>query len=186
MRVLFWPKTSYLKVEAKLRGNESKRFQRFLSKDEIKKKSLMSSKKRHWFWNLLLVLTVIVCVSALIMHYKNWVSVKSDHIKLVSGFYNQTINFNELVSVVFVERLPPMERLNGFSALEKEKGVFREFKDSLTDKKIYVFVDNISQQKIKLVYRDSVKLYVNLSDSLKTIDLFNSLAMKKDNMSVPN
>ena len=146
----------------------------------------MSSKKRHWFWNLLLVLTVMVCVSALIMHYKNWVSVKPNHIKVMSGFYNQTVDFNELDSVVFVARLPPMERLNGFSALEKEKGIFRDFQDSLTDKKVYVFVDNISQQKIKLVYRDSVKLYLNLSDSLKTIDLFNSLTGKKSNMSLPN
>lgn len=146
----------------------------------------MSSKKRHWFWNLLLVLTVMVCVFALVMHYKNWVSVKPSYIKMMSGFYNQTVDFNELDSVVFVARLPPMERLNGFSALEKEKGIFREFKDSLTDKKVYVFVDNISQQKIKLVYRDSVKLYLNLSDSLKTIDLFNSLIAKNSNMSVPN
>lgn len=135
----------------------------------------MNNKKRHWFWNLLVVLTVIVCASALVMHYKNWVSLKSDEIKVMSGFYSQTVAFRELDSVVFVPRLPPMERLNGFSALEKEKGIFREFKDSLTDKKVYVFVDNISQQKIKLVYRDSVKLYLNLADSVKTLNLYNSL-----------
>lgn len=136
----------------------------------------MNRKKRYWVWNLLLVLTVIVCAWALVMHYKNWVSVKPDHIKVMSGFYSRTIDYKELDSVVFVERLPPMERLNGFSALEKEKGVFREFKDSLTDKKVYVFVDNISQQKIKLVYRDSVKLYINLTDSVQTLDLYNSLS----------
>lgn len=135
----------------------------------------MNNKKRHWFWNLLVVLTVIVCASALVMHYKNWVRLKSDEIKVMSGFYSQTVDFRELDSVVFVPRLPPMERLNGFSALEKEKGIFREFKDSLTDKEVYVFVDNISQQKIKLVYRDSVKLYLNLADSVKTLNLYNSL-----------
>lgn len=135
----------------------------------------MNNKKRHWFWNLLVVLTVIVCASALVMHYKNWVRLKSDELKVMSGFYSQTVAFRELDSVVFVPRLPPMERLNGFSALEKEKGIFREFKDSLTDKKVYVFVDNISQQKIKLVYRDSVKLYLNLADSVKTLNLYNSL-----------
>jgi hypothetical protein len=92
-----------------------------------------------------------------------------------------------LDSVVFVARLPPMERLNGFSALEKEKGVFREFKDSLTDKKVYVFVDNISQQKIKLVYKDSVKLYLNLKDSVKTLNLFNSLVPKlRGEIDAPN
>ena len=147
----------------------------------------MKSNKRHWFWNLLLVLTVIVCAFALTMHYKNWVSVKSNYIKVMSGFYSQSVDYNELDSVVFVARLPPMERLNGFSALEKEKGVFREFKDSLTDKKVYVFVDNISQQKIKLVYKDSVKLYLNLKDSVKTLNLFNSLVPKlRGEIDAPN
>lgn len=147
----------------------------------------MNNKKRYWIWNLLLVLTVIVCVSALVMHYKNWVSVKPDHIKVMSGFYSRTVNYKELDSVVFVARLPPMERLNGFSALEKEKGIFREFKDSLTDKNVYVFVDNISQQKIKLVYRDSVKLYLNLADSVKTLNLYNSLIPALDNgLETPN
>ncbi|MFT6993399.1 MAG: flagellar motor component MotA [Maribacter sp.] len=147
----------------------------------------MKSNKRHWFWSLLLVLTVIVCAFALTMHYKNWVSVKSNYIKVMSGFYSQSVDYNELDSVVFVTRLPPMERLNGFSALEKEKGVFREFKDSLTDKKVYVFVDNISQQKIKLVYKDSVKLYLNLKDSVKTLNLFNSLVPKlRGEIDAPN
>ncbi|MFT6370719.1 MAG: hypothetical protein ACJAWH_001803 [Maribacter sp.] len=147
----------------------------------------MKSNKRHWFWNLLLVLTLIVCAFALTMHYKNWVSVKSNYIKVMSGFYSQSVDYNELDSVVFVARLPPMERLNGFSALEKEKGVFREFKDSLTDKKVYVFVDNISQQKIKLVYKDSVKLYLNLKDSVKTLNLFNSLVPKlRGEIDAPN
>lgn len=135
----------------------------------------MNNKKRHWLWNLLVVLTVIVCASALVLHYKNWLSLKSDQIKVMSGFYSQTVDFRELDSVVFVPRLPPMKRLNGFSALEKEKGIFREFKDSLNDKKVYVFVDNISQQKIKLVYRDSIKLYLNLADSVNTLNLYNSL-----------
>ncbi|MFS4466468.1 hypothetical protein [Maribacter sp. 2210JD10-5] len=139
----------------------------------------MAVKKRHWFWNLLLVITVIVCLSALVMHYKNWIKLKPKSIQIISGFYHVDIQYEALDSVVFVERIPPMERLNGFSALEKEKGIFREFKDSLTDKKVRVFVDNISQQKIKLVYQDSVKLYLNVKDSVKTIDLFNHLEEKR-------
>lgn len=147
----------------------------------------MNNKRRHWVWNLLLVLTVILCAWALVMHYKNWVSVKSDHIKVRSGFYSRTVDYKDLDSVVFVARLPPMERLNGFSALEKEKGIFREFKDSLTDKKVYVFVDNISQQKIKLVYRDSVKLYLNLTDSVTTLSLYNALLPALDDgLEAPN
>lgn len=105
----------------------------------------------------------------------------------MSGFYSRTVDYKELDSVVFVARLPPMERLNGFSAMEKEKGVFREFKDSLTDKKVYVFVDNISQQKIKLVYRDSVQLYLNLADSVKTLNLYNALIPALDrSLETPN
>lgn len=147
----------------------------------------MNNKKRHWAWNILVVLTVIVCAWALVMHYKNWVSVNTDQLSVRSGFYSRTVEYKELDSVVFVARLPPMERLNGFSALEKEKGIFREFKDSLTDKKVYVFVDNISQQKIKLVYRDSVKLYLNLADSVKTMNLYNSLVPTLDRSSeAPN
>lgn len=138
----------------------------------------MVSKKRHWFWNLVLVITVIVCISALIMHYKNWIKTAPDHIRLVSGFYVEKIQYSDLDSVVFVERIPPMIRLNGFSALEKKKGIFQEFQDSLTDKKIHVFVDNISQPKIKLVYNDSVKLYFNLKDSLETDLLFNQLRQR--------
>lgn len=146
----------------------------------------MAAKKRHWFWNLLLVITVIVCLSALVMHYKNWIKVESGNMQILSGFYRVTIDYKELDSVVFADRIPPMERLNGFSALEKEKGIFREFKDSLTDKKVYVFVDNISQQKIKIVYKDSLQLYVNLKDSVKTLELFNQLEQKLNLELVPN
>jgi len=147
----------------------------------------MKVKQRHWFWNVLLVLTVFVCAFALAMHYKNWLSEDSDHIKVRSGFYSVKVNFKELDSIVFVPRIPPMQRLNGFSGLEKEKGIFREFKDSLTDKKVYVFVDNISQQKIKLVSKDSATLYLNLKDSIKTLNLFNSIQRKsQDGLPTPN
>ena len=135
----------------------------------------MAPKKRHWFWNLLLVLTIILCLSVLTMHYKNWVKSAPDHLQIVSGFYVEKVPYSDLDSVVFVDRIPPMLRLNGFSALEKEKGIFQEFKDSLTDKEILVFVDNMSQPKIKLVYKDSIKLYFNLKDSVETLNMFNDL-----------
>ena len=138
----------------------------------------MTTKKRHWFWNFILVITLVVCLAAFVMHYKNWVKVEADTIKVLSGFYYAEIGYNELDSVLFVQRIPPMERLNGFSALEKEKGLFREFKDSLTDNKIHVFVDNISHQKIKLVYKDSVQLYLNLKDSVETVQLHKHLSDK--------
>lgn len=146
----------------------------------------MATKKRHWFWNFVMVITVIICLSALVSHYKNWVKLESNDIQVLSGFYRVQIPYSDLDSIYFVERIPPMERLNGFSALEKEKGVFREFKDSLTDKKIHVFVDNISQQKIKLVYRDSVTLYLNLKDSVETLNLYNHLEEKLAELVSPN
>lgn len=75
----------------------------------------------------------------------------------------------ELDSVFLVEKLPEMERSSGFSWMEREKGVFN---DSITNTKVYVFVDDLYQQKIKLVHHDSLKMYVNLRDSLKTAELF--------------
>ena len=138
----------------------------------------MVFKKAHWFWNFLLVVTTVVCFSVLILHYKNWIDKDTDSFKVMSGFYRLSIPYGEMDSVYFVEKIPPMERLNGFSALEKEKGIFREFKDSLTDKKVHVFVDNINQQKIKLVYQDSCNVYVNVKDSVASVALLEYLQAK--------
>jgi hypothetical protein len=142
--------------------------------------------KNHWIWTVMLVVTVILCAAILILHFKNWISTDNESLKLRSGFYHVVISYSDLDSVVLVDRMPAMERLNGFSALEKEKGIFREFKDSLTDTKVHVFVDNISQQKIKLVYEDSVHLYFNLKDSVETIHLLDDLTTKMNYLRVPN
>ena len=142
--------------------------------------------KNNWVWTVLLIVTVIICASILILHFKNWISNDSESLKLRSGFYAVEIPYSELDSVVMVERIPLMERLNGFSALEKEKGIFREFKDSLTDKKVHVFIDNIGQQKVKLVYKDSVYLYFNLKDSVETINLLDKLTAKMNSIRTPN
>jgi len=109
------------------------------------------------------------------MHYKNWTSTDAQEMKILSGFYYKTLKFSELDSVKLAERIPPMERLNGFSALDKGKGVYREFKDSLTDKKVYVFVDNFSNQKIAVTYQDSLKLYLNFKDSVETQNMYQFL-----------
>ena len=146
----------------------------------------MNFNKRPWFWNVLLILTVILCVSVLILHFKNWISNDSNSMKLRSGFYQVEIPYRDLDSVLLVEKIPPMQRLNGFSALEKEKGIFREFKDSLSDKKVHVFVDNINQKKVKLVYKDSLTLYMNLKDSVRTVALMNVLATKMNSFEKTN
>ncbi len=136
--------------------------------------------KRHWFWNLLIVLTLIVCVLAFMSHFKNWTKIKEDKIQLLSGFYYKELSFSELDSVQWVERLPPMERLTGFSAFDKGKGIYREFKDSLTDQKVHVYIDNFSQQKIRLVYKDSLQLFMNMKDSTDTQNLFELFQAKLD------
>lgn len=135
-------------------------------------------KNRHWLWNSLAVLTVIICLLAFTAHYKNWTKTDNEGIQILSGFYYQKLRFSELDSVALIDNIPPMERLNGFSALEKEKGIFREFKDSLTDKKVYVYVDNLSHQKIAVTHQDSLKLYLNFTDSLETDNLYRFLTDK--------
>ncbi|KKN00105.1 hypothetical protein LCGC14_1141180 [marine sediment metagenome] len=135
-------------------------------------------KKRLWLWNVLAVLTVIICLSAFVMHYKNWTSTDANEMKILSGFYYKKLKFSELDSIKLVEKIPPMERLNGFSVQEKGKGIYREFKDSLTDKNVYVFIDNFSHQKIAVTYQDSLKLYFNFNDSIKTQNTYQLLSAK--------
>lgn len=142
----------------------------------------MERKKRPWLWNVVVVMTVILVLCVFTAHYKNWTKVKSDSFRIRSGFYSKEIKFSELDSVVWVDKIPPMVRLNGFSAMETEKGIYREFKDSLTDKKINVFVDNLSDSKIKLVYRDSLKLFFNLSDSTDTQRIYQQLSIRMDSL----
>lgn|SRR5690606_32026264 len=143
---------------------------------------MVERRERPWFWNVLIVITIIVVLCVFTAHYKNWAKIKSDSFRIFSGFYFKEIRFSELDSVVWSDKIPPMVRLNGFSAMEKEKGIYREFKDSLTDKKVNVFVDNLSDPKIKLIYRDSLKLFFNLSDSTDTQQLYQQLSIRVDSL----
>ena len=115
---------------------------------------------------------------AFVMHYKNWISLEEGEFKIVSGIYRQKIPLQEIDGINFVPRIPEMERKNGFSWLTREKGVFL---DSITGTKVYVFVDDLRQQKIELLHRDSLRLYVNLGDSLATQALYENLVSKIDN-----
>jgi hypothetical protein len=103
-------------------------------------------------------------------HYKNWIWKKSDRILILSGVYFKELPFNSLNEVAMVRKIPSLDRKNGFSAWEKEKGIF---KDSLNEEKpVYIYVDNLEDQKIRLTYNDSLLLFINLSDSLKTKELY--------------
>ena len=132
----------------------------------------MGIKKIHRLWNILIVLTVIVCICAFTAHYKNWIRIQPNQISILSGIYYHDIKYVDLDIVEWVDKIPPMQRINGFSAFEKGKGVYQEFKDTLTDKKVYVFVDNFSIQKIRLVRKDSSQLFINMRDSIETVELF--------------
>ncbi|MGS0525539.1 hypothetical protein ACU8V7_10375 [Zobellia nedashkovskayae] len=135
-------------------------------------------KKGHVLWNVLGVITVIICLFAFVLHFKNWTKTDASGFRVLSGFYLQEVPFSTLDSVELIPKIPGMVRLNGFSAMEKEKGIFREFKDSLTENKVYVYVDNLENQKIKIVHHDSLKLFINLKDSVETQQLFDLLSSK--------
>ncbi|HMB62712.1 MAG TPA: hypothetical protein VKN36_06540 [Eudoraea sp.] len=138
----------------------------------------MARKKRHWLWNLLIVLTVIICVLAFIAHYKNWTRLEGDHIRILSGVYYKELKFSDMNHVMMVDKMPQMERINGFSAWEKEKGIFKD--STYPENRVRVYVDNLRQPKIRVVHNDSLNLYLNFSDSTETAGMY-QLLLKKIN-----
>lgn len=133
-------------------------------------------KKRHWLWNLLIALTIIVCVLAFIAHYKNWTKIGGDQLQILSGLYYKELRYNDINSVIMVDKIPQMERVNGFSVWAREKGIF---KDSLKPNiDVRVFVDDLRQPKIKVVHNDSISLFLNFSDSTETQHMYLLLSDK--------
>ncbi len=128
--------------------------------------------KKNLFWNGVVIFTLIICVFAFVLHYKNWVTFEEGHFQVVSGIYKQRVPLSEIDSVSWVEKIPKMERQSGFSWLAKEKGIF---KDSLSNAEVSVFVDDLKQPKIRLLHHDSLLLYINLSDSIQSHLLFQDL-----------
>ena len=139
----------------------------------------MKNKRRNIFWNVVIVMALIVCFAAFALHYKNWTSLEGAVFSVHSGVYSEEISISDIGAVDWEPKLPQMERKNGFSWLAKEKGIF---KDSITGSKVYVFVDDLKQQKLKLSYNDSLQLYFNSVDSLETQMIFEQLSMKMDSI----
>ncbi|MEB8328046.1 hypothetical protein OO009_01665 [Flavobacteriaceae bacterium KMM 6897] len=133
------------------------------------------SNKRPWMLNMLIVVTVIVVFLVFTAHYKNWIRTEKDTIEILSGIYYKELQYSEIDSVKMVEKIPSLERINGFSAMEREKGLFR---DSIHETEVYMYVDRLSQPKIKIVYQDSLKLFLNLTDSTETQQMFQFLTDK--------
>lgn len=146
---------------------------------------MTARKRRHWFWNLLLGVSLAVCLLAFVAHYRNWTRLQPDRMQLLSGVYLVEVPYAEIDSLVWKQKLPHMEREHGFSAGAREKGVFR---DSLNPaQRVHVFVDNLRQAKIKIRYRDSLLLYLNFADSTETLSMFRLLEQKmlESNPEVP-
>lgn len=139
---------------------------------------MTARQRRHWFWNLLLIVSIAVCLLAFAAHYRNWTRLQPHRMQVLSGVYYVELPYAELDSVLWIEKIPHMERDHGFSAGAREKGVFR---DSLSPaRSVYVFVDNLRQAKIKVRYRDSLTLYLNFADSTETVSVFRLLEQKLD------
>ena len=143
----------------------------------------MARKKRHWLWNLLIALTIIVCVLAFIAHYKNWIKIEGDHMRILSGVYYKELLFQDIDSVNMVDKIPQMERINGFSAGATEKGIFRDSLRPHIDVRVYV--DDLRQSKIKVVHNDSLSLFLNFSDSIETQNMYRLLSEKIDDLNAP-
>lgn len=142
---------------------------------------MTARKKRHILLNLILVVSVIVCLLALLAHAKNWDRIKEDRLQVLSGAYWLDLPLSDIQTLEWVERLPQMEREHGFSAWAMEKGRFR---DSLQPgHSVLVLVDNLRHRKIRIGYRDSLSVYLNLKDSLDTEALYQQLEARKPEFS---
>ncbi|MBC2838435.1 hypothetical protein [Robiginitalea sp. SC105] len=137
----------------------------------------MTRKKRHWFWNALLIVCLVVCGLAFTAHYRNWARLEADRMQLLSGIYYVDLPYADIDNLVWVEKIPKMERQSGFSAWALEKGVFT---DSLNPgQRVYVLVDDLRQQKIRVRYRDSLTLFLNFADSAETRSVYALLEAKQ-------
>jgi hypothetical protein len=138
----------------------------------------MAGARRHWLLNLLIVVSVILCVLAFAVHSRTWQRAHEDRLQLLTGLYFLEVPFSAVDSLSWKEQLPQLERNHGFSYWAREKG---RFKDSLYPARpIYIFVDDLRQPKLKISYRDSLTLFLNFSDSLETRALYDLLVRKME------
>lgn len=138
----------------------------------------MSRPKRHWLLNLLIVISVIVCLLAFAAHSRNWKRIEHDRVQLLTGLYYQEVVYEEIDSMSWKDQIPQMERDHGFSFWAREKG---RFIDSLfPERPVYVFVDDLRQPKLKISYRDSLILFLNFPDSLETRAMYELLLRKTE------
>ncbi|MEZ2413912.1 hypothetical protein ACA086_03035 [Muriicola sp. E247] len=133
----------------------------------------MAIRKRHWLWNTLIALTIVICLAAFILHSKNWIRQEEGGFTLISGFYYSEIRYDSIEKVSMVPRIPEMKRESGFSAWAIEKGIFRDTVQGLEG--IRVYVDNLKNPKIILEQGGSPPIYFNFKDSLETVLFYDKL-----------
>lgn len=138
----------------------------------------MTRKKRHWLWNIVIVLTILICLAAFILHSQTWIRQETDRVLLISGFYSTEIIYSDIGNVSMVPKIPEMERVSGFSVWAVEKGIFRDTLEGVEG--IRVYVDDLNQPKIKLERKEEAQIYFNFKDSLKTKEYYDLLIEKMD------
>ncbi len=142
----------------------------------------MAVAKRHWLWNLVIGLTILVCLSAFILHSRNWIREEEEGFVLFSGFYFSQIRYDDIESVRMVPRIPELERNSGFSVWGIEKGIFRDTLAGMEG--IRVYVDELKYPKILMQRRDASPVYFNFRDSLETVIFFSRLVGKMEELPV--
>ncbi len=136
----------------------------------------MTRPRRHWLLNLLIVVSLILCLLAFVAHSRTWKRVREDRVQLLTGFYYTEIPYRDIDSLSWKEQLPQLERDHGFSFWAREKG---HFKDSLfPERPVYIFVDDLRHPKLKISYRDSLILFLNFADSVET-HMMHELLLRK-------
>ena len=136
----------------------------------------MRRNKRHWLWNIVIIVTIIICLAAFILHSQNWIREETDSILLISGFYSTEVKYTEILNVSMVSRLPEMERVSGFSVWAVEKGIFKDTLQGLEE--IRVYVDDLKLPKIKVERKENSMIFFNFKDSLRTVAYFELLSGK--------
>ncbi|MGB5189855.1 hypothetical protein [Robiginitalea sp.] len=138
----------------------------------------MTRPRRQWLLNLLIVVSVILCLLAFAAHSRTWKRAEADRVQLLTGFYYTEIPYSEIDSLSWKEQLPQLERDHGFSFWAREKGRFR---DSLfPGRPVYIFVDDLRHPKLKISYRDSLILFLNFADSVETHLMYELLLRKTE------
>jgi hypothetical protein len=97
--------------------------------------------------------------------------VQNDGVK-ITGFYGETITFNDIKSVELIDKLPAIKlRINGFGLGAVLKGDF--LLEEVGNAKL--FVNSFSGTYIKLQKNDGRYIFIGLKDSQRTMNYYNQI-----------